>query len=156
MRRQRRHDTGPERLVRSSLHRAGLRFRIHSRPLPDHRIEADISFPRAKVLVFIDGCYWHGCPNHGTWPKANAAFWRAKIEGNQARDLATTDLLRDAGWLVVRVWEHEPSGDVAEHVAAVVRGRLVEQSASKSSSGVGHRSFAKRPRPKDGPATMPE
>src|SRR5437764_2324869 len=73
-------DTAPERKLRSALHRSGLRFRVHVRPLPGVRREADIVFPKARVAVFVDGCFWHGCPDHAPWPKANAAWWREKIE----------------------------------------------------------------------------
>jgi DNA mismatch endonuclease (patch repair protein) len=103
----RRRDTKPELLLRKELHRRGLRFYVDRAPLPKMRRRADLVFPRKKVAVYVDGCFWHGCPIHGTWPKNNADWWRQKIQGNQARDRDTDRKLADAGWTVVRVWEHE-------------------------------------------------
>jgi DNA mismatch endonuclease (patch repair protein) len=94
---------------------------VHRRPLAGLRRDADIVFPRERVAVFVDGCYWHGCPQHGTWPKANAQFWRDKIEGNRRRDQDTNARLAAAGWTAVRVWEHEQSQRAADRVEAVVR-----------------------------------
>lgn len=109
-------DTRPERAIRSYLHRKGLRFRVHA-PLPGTRRRADMTFPRLHVAVFVDGCFWHGCPDHMTWPENNAAWWRKKIEATRLRDRETTQYLTEAGWHVVRLWEHTPV-DVA--AAAVV------------------------------------
>lgn len=67
----------------------------------------DFVFSKLKVAVFVDGCFWHGCPKHATWPKTRAAFWLAKITGNKARDRKVNRLLRAKGWTVIRVWEHE-------------------------------------------------
>jgi DNA mismatch endonuclease (patch repair protein) len=117
MQRQRRRDTGPEIALRSLLHREGFRFRVDY-PLPGLRRRADVAFPRRRLAVFVDGCFWHGCPEHGTWPKANAAWWRAKITANQERDRDTDRCLREAGWEVVRVWAHEPPAQVATQVAS--------------------------------------
>lgn len=100
--------------LRRALHAGGLRYRVHRRPVPAVRREADIVFVGAKVAVFVDGCFWHGCPTHATWPKKNAEFWREKIEGNRRRDEDTDTRLADAGWLAIRVWEHEAI-DVAAH-----------------------------------------
>ena len=122
MSRQRRHDNGPELALRSELHRRGLRFRVHVRPVPSVRREADIVFRGARVAVFVDGCFWHGCPEHRTHPRRNAAFWFEKIEANRARDNETDALLRDAGWRTVRVWEHEQAGSAAARIAAMVSG----------------------------------
>jgi DNA mismatch endonuclease (patch repair protein) len=121
--RQRRRDTEVERALRSHLHRRGFRFRIHQRPLSGLRREADIVFGSTRVAVFVDGCFWHGCPTHGTWPRANADWWRQKIESNIARDRDTDARLRDAGWEAVRVWEHEAPDEAAQRVADVVNGR---------------------------------
>ena len=116
-------DTGPERLLRSHLHRLGLRFRVQQRVLDGLRRRADVVFKSARVVVFLDGCFWHGCPVHGTWPRANAAFWKDKIETNRRRDADTDARLAGAGWLVIRVWEHEEPRSAAARVAAVVRRR---------------------------------
>ena len=116
-------DTAPERTLRSALHRSGLRFRVHVRPVPGIRREADIVFPAARVAVFVDGCFWHGCPEHASWPKANAEWWRRKIEGNRERDDDTDERLREAGWTVVRMWTHEDPTAKASEIAQIVRRR---------------------------------
>jgi DNA mismatch endonuclease (patch repair protein) len=113
-------DTSPEKALRSRLHAMGFRFRV-DHPLPGLRRRADISFVRARLVVFVDGCFWHGCPQHATWPKANAEFWRAKIETNRRRDADTNARLEAAGWRVLRFWEHEDAATVAETIAATVR-----------------------------------
>jgi DNA mismatch endonuclease (patch repair protein) len=116
-------DTPAELRVRRLLHAMGLRYLIDARPLQDSSRRADIVFRRAMVAVFIDGCFWHGCPKHGTWPKTNEHFWREKILANRARDSDTSVRLRQRGWLVVRVWEHEDPTRAAERVARRVRAR---------------------------------
>lgn len=116
-----RRDTAPELALRKELHRRGLRYRLQTRVPGNHRRTIDIAFTRAKVAVFVDGCFWHGCPQHAMRPKANSEWWRWKIEGNQARDANTTELLHAAGWSVVRVWEHEDVGAAADLVGAAVR-----------------------------------
>ncbi len=101
----------------------GLRYRIHRRPLPQLRRQADIVFTRARVAVFVDGCFWHGCPDHGTSPKVNGEWWAAKLEVNRKRDLDTNAQLAEAGWTTVRVWEHEEATAAAQGVSeAVARG----------------------------------
>jgi DNA mismatch endonuclease (patch repair protein) len=92
-------------------------------PVPGLRRRADVVFPRERVAVFVDGCFWHGCPEHVTWPAANAAWWRRKIVGNQVRDRDTDRRLRAAGWTVVRVWEHEEPEVSASRVADTVTSR---------------------------------
>lgn len=116
----RRRDTAPEVAIRTILHRMGLRYRVDCRPLPNLRRRADLLFPREMVAVYIDGCFWHGCPLHASWPKENADFWRHKISANRIRDESTNQLLSDAGWLVIRVWEHEDSEAAAKRIAALV------------------------------------
>ncbi len=106
--------------LRSALHARGLRFRIHQRLLTSHRRSADIVFSRAKVAAFVDGCFWHGCPQHATWPKRNADFWRDKIETNIRRDRDTDAALVAAGWSPVRVWEHEDVDAAADRIAELV------------------------------------
>jgi DNA mismatch endonuclease (patch repair protein) len=122
MKRQRQRDTAPELALRSLLHRRGLRFRVNY-PIPGLRRRADLAFTKTRVAVFVDGCFWHGCPEHGTWPKENADWWRGKIEGNRERDRDTDRRLADAGWVSVRVWEHEDVRSAAQNVAEVVEGR---------------------------------
>ena len=118
-----------ERELRSELHRRGLRFRLHRCLLVGSRRSVDITFPASRTAVLIDGCFWHGCPEHGTWPKNNAEWWRAKIEDNIARDRDSDRKLAEAGWTVVRVWEHETVGAAADRIEAVVR-RPIGQRAS--------------------------
>jgi DNA mismatch endonuclease (patch repair protein) len=120
---QRRRDTSCEMAIRSLLHAAGFRYRVDARPLADWRRRADLVFPRARTAVFIDGCFWHGCPDHGAAPKSNAAWWQAKIARNRERDAETDARLRAAGWIVLRIWEHENPMDAAARVADVVRER---------------------------------
>jgi DNA mismatch endonuclease (patch repair protein) len=108
MQANRRRDTRPEMALRSALHRAGLRYRCDFRiDMPAGRVRPDIVFTRKRVAVFVDGCYWHRCPEHGSQPKTNPAYWSQKFERNVARDARNTAWLTDAGWIVVRVWEHE-------------------------------------------------
>lgn len=116
-------DTKPELALRSAVHRLGLRYRVSAKPLAGLRRTADLVFPRAKVAVFLDGCFWHGCPEHHTVAAANAKFWRYKVEGNRARDRNTDERLAEAGWVSVRVWEHEDASEAAQRVREVVRGR---------------------------------
>lgn len=113
-------DTGPELAVRRLVHAMGLRYRVNARPLPTLRRTADLLFTRQRVAVLIDGCYWHGCPEHHTAARRNAEFWRAKVERNRARDAATNEALAVAGWTVLRFWEHESPAEVAEAVRAAV------------------------------------
>ncbi|MGQ0846836.1 MAG: very short patch repair endonuclease [Sporichthyaceae bacterium] len=109
-------DTPCELKLRKLLHRAGLRYRVDYRPIKEVRRKADVVFTKAKVAVFVDGCFWHNCPTHGTWPKANAEWWREKLEGNTARDRNTDERLAEAGWTVVRIWEHEVPEEAATKV----------------------------------------
>lgn len=124
MARQATRGTAIEYALRRELHRRGLRYRLHRRPVAGLRREADLVFPRTRVAVFVDGCFWHACPTHATWPKANAEFWRTKIERNRDRDRETDAQLAEAGWEVVRVWEHDDPAEAAIHIERVVASRL--------------------------------
>lgn len=119
----RRRDTQPELRLRSALHRMGLRFRVDTSPIEGSRRRADIVFTRAKVAVFVDGCFWHGCPLHGTRSKTNTAFGDEKIKANQARDRDTDGQLSAIGWIPIRIWEHESNDVAAVRVARTVRSR---------------------------------
>ena len=130
MSRQASRDTLPELLLRRRLHARGLRYTVHRRPVAEVRRTADIVFSRVRVAVFVDGCFWHGCPQHATAPKTNAVWWSTKLARNVERDRETDALLADAGWSVVRVWEHEPPDDAATRVQAVI------EAARQSRSGV--------------------
>ncbi len=135
MSRQKSRDTEIEVALRRTLHAAGLRYRVHRRPIKGVRREADIVFGPARVAVFVDGCFWHGCPAHATWPRRNAAFWRGKIEGNRARDQDTDARLAAAGWLSVRVWEHEEVGDAAARIAGLVAERRPARTPASGAAG---------------------
>jgi len=112
----RRRDTAPELKVRRLLHAAGLRYRVDARPIATIRMRADIVFSRRKIAVFIDGCFWHGCPQHRTSPKSNADYWTPKLARNIERDAEVTKLLRAEGWMVLRYWEHEDPARVAADI----------------------------------------
>lgn len=127
MRAQGGRDTSPELALRSALHHRGLRFRVQRRVLPDVRRTADIVFGPARVVVDVRGCFWHGCPVHGTSPKANAEWWRQKIDKNRDRDADTEARLREAGWALIVVWEHEDPAEAAQRVHAAVEQAQLEQ-----------------------------
>jgi DNA mismatch endonuclease (patch repair protein) len=116
-------DNVRERSLRSELHARGLRFRLHQSVLKGLRRTVDIAFPASRTAVFMDGCFWHSCPEHRTWPKSNAAWWRQKIEANVARDRDTDARLQADGWLVLRVWEHEPLSMAADRIESAVNAR---------------------------------
>ena len=120
MRVVRRRDTDIERRLRSALHREGLRYRIDRQVLPGMRRRVDIVFGPSRVAVLVHGCYWHGCDMHGTWPKANAAWWRQKIEANRRRDADTRRRLTEAGWTVIEIWEHDSLADAVQRILSVV------------------------------------
>ena len=123
MQAQRRRDTAPELALRRRVHKLGLRYRVDRAPLPGLRRRADLVFGPARTAVFVDGCFWHGCPEHGQLPAANGDWWRAKLAGNRARDRDTDRRLDEAGWLALRIWEHEDPEEAARRVVEVVRAR---------------------------------
>ncbi len=115
-------DTRPEVRLRSELHRRGLRFFKNRAPVPGVRCRADVVFPGPRVLVMVDGCFWHRCPEHGVQPSTNESYWRAKLDRNVERDRENEAAFEAAGWLVVRVWEHESPVIAAERIVRLVRG----------------------------------
>jgi len=118
--RQRRRDTGIEVRLRQRLHARGLRFRLVA-PVPGRaRRSIDVAFARERVAVLVDGCFWHACPLHGTLPQTNRDWWASKLAANAARDLDTRGVLEEAGWAVIRVWEHEDPESAADAVEALV------------------------------------
>jgi DNA mismatch endonuclease, patch repair protein len=123
MSRQATRDTAPEVALRRELHRRGLRFRLGRRPVATLRSTPDITFGPSRVAVYVDGCFWHSCPLHATRPASNEEWWDQKLARNRERDRATDAILTEAGWLVVRVWEHEAAGEAADRVESVVRSR---------------------------------
>ncbi|NZA27211.1 very short patch repair endonuclease [Luteimonas sp. SJ-92] len=113
-------DNACERALRSALHKRGFRYRLH-RPVEGTRRTIDIAFVSKRLAVFVDGCFWHGCPVHGSAPKNNAAWWRRKIDANVARDHDTAIRLEASGWRVVRVWEHESVEVAADRISRLLR-----------------------------------
>ncbi|MBM7388015.1 DNA mismatch endonuclease (patch repair protein) [Clavibacter michiganensis] len=132
MRSNRRRDTRPELSVRKILHARGLRYRVDHRVVQESRSRADIAFTRQRIAVFIDGCFWHSCREHLHVPKANADYWIPKLARNVERDAEVTALLRRLGWTVLRFWEHEPAGEVADRIIA-----SVERARSSASTARG-------------------
>jgi DNA mismatch endonuclease, patch repair protein len=118
----RRSNTKPELRIRSALHRMGFRFRKDKLLTEGSiKVHADVVFTRSRVAVFIDGCFWHRCPQHGSDPKSNRDYWLPKLAANVERDRRVDAALTDAGWRVVRIWEHEDPVEVAESIATIVR-----------------------------------
>lgn len=121
MRANRRRDTKPEQALRSALHLRGLRFRKDFPIRAGKRlVKPDIVFTRRRVAVFLDGCFWHACPDHGNTPRRNSSYWVWKLKRNVERDRSVNEALAEAGWGVIRVWEHESPADAA----ALIAGRL--------------------------------
>lgn len=116
-------DTKPEVALRSAVHSLGLRYRVGTRPLKQMRRTADLVFSNEKVAVFLDGCFWHGCPEHHTVAATNAKFWADKVEGTRTRDRDTDRRLSEAGWESVRVWEHEDPLEAARRIRVIVTAR---------------------------------
>lgn len=123
LRRVRKRHTAPELLLRSALHRRGVRYRLHVRVPGCPRRSIDIALTRARVAVFVDGCFWHGCGLHFHLPQHNREWWTWKVAGIQRRDLETVELLTAADWVALRVWEHEDMEQVAEQVLDLWRRR---------------------------------
>lgn len=123
MSRQAVRNTEPELCLRRALHELGLGYRLHRQVLPDVRRSADIVFVGPQVAVFVDGCFWHGCEQHKGTPRSNAAWWAQKISRNRERDAETDARFKKAGWLPVRVWEHEDPAIAAKRIARLVRDR---------------------------------
>jgi DNA mismatch endonuclease (patch repair protein) len=117
---QKSRDTTCELALRSRLHRLGLRFRVHRKLLPNLRRTADIVFGPTKIAVFVDGCFWHGCTRHIGWPKSNVEWWKRKIRNNIVRDKDTNRLLNQAGWTVIRVWEHDDPSIIAPRIMRII------------------------------------
>jgi DNA mismatch endonuclease (patch repair protein) len=125
MRANRSRDTRPELALRKAVFALGMRYRVAARPLPAVRRTADLVFTKAKVAVFMDGCFWHGCPEHHTVAVRNGDYWAQKVARNQARDADTDKRLEEAGWLPVRVWEHEDPSRAAKEIQAAVEERRI-------------------------------
>lgn len=123
MKATRREGTEPERALRTALHARGLRYRLHRRIEGVPRVKPDIVFVSARVAVYVDGCFWHSCPIHGTAPKSNSKWWCEKLTKNVERDRRTDEALAAAGWKVVRIWEHEDPEEAANKIQQVIADR---------------------------------
>ncbi len=120
MGRIRQKNTSAEVALRRALHRRGLRYRLHVLVISKPRRIADVAFVNLRIAIFVDGCFWHGCPIHATWPKTNSEFWERKILANKKRDRDTDDRLQADGWEVVRVWAHESADLAADRIRSIV------------------------------------
>lgn len=120
-------DTKPEMAVRRAAHALGLRYRVNARPLSSARRTADMLFPRERIAVFVDGCFWHGCPLHHVASKSRVEYWEPKIEANRLRDADTDRKLMAAGWTSFRVWSHEDPTEVAARLRGLVDRRRRER-----------------------------
>lgn len=127
MRANRSRDTKPEMAIRRLVHAAGLRYQVDAKPVQSLNRRADLVFRGPKVAIFVDGCFWHGCPEHHTVAQTNAGFWAEKVRRTRERDVETTTALEAAGWIAVRVWEHEDPVAAASRVISVVRMRSKNQ-----------------------------
>lgn len=123
MQRMPRKDTAPEMALRRAIRSRGIGYRVDCRPEPSLRRKADIVFKSARVAVFVDGCFWHSCPKHRSVPKQNAGWWQTKLSGVIARDQDTARRLRELGWHVIRIWEHDDPNEQANKIANMVRAR---------------------------------
>lgn len=126
-----RRDTAPEVALRRELHRRGMRFRVQTKVPGNNRRTIDIAFTRVRLAVYVDGCFWHGCPKHHVRPRANSDWWRWKIERNQARDADTDRQLIASGWKVLRIWEHVLIAEAADEVEEAYRARTAELGFSR-------------------------
>ncbi|WP_435590808.1 very short patch repair endonuclease [Nocardia sp. bgisy118] len=145
MRANRRRDTTPELALRKLLYHRGLRYRVDASPIQKIRRKADIVFSADQVAVFVDGCFWHGCEVHHRPAVKNADFWRQKIAANQTRDRETNDALRSAGWMVIRVWEHEDPIAAADRIEqAIMR---LRETRTPSGEARGRRTAREAPKP---------
>jgi DNA mismatch endonuclease (patch repair protein) len=121
LRGSRKRDTKPELAIRALLHKRGMRFRVDfALSVGELRVQPDIVFPRARVAIFVDGCFWHKCPLHGNTPRRNTHYWGPKLARNVMRDRAVDNELSEAGWRVLRFWEHVPAEDVTDAVAEAI------------------------------------
>ena len=134
MSRTRSRDNALERQLRKALYKQGIRFRIHYSGISGTRRTIDIALIGRRVALFLDGCFWHGCPLHGTWPKRNSAFWHAKITRNISRDRDTDRRLTGEGWRVLRIWEHQT---LEEAITAV--GTMLDAGSARISGASGER-----------------
>ena len=127
-------NTKPELAIRRILFADGFRYRVCARPLPGYRHTADIVFPRRKIAIFVDGCFWHGCPLHYHTPKTHGDFWSTKIKANKDRDAKVDSHLKAAGWTVVHIWEHVSPQDAASEVEKMMLSRISETIAAEPQS----------------------
>lgn len=131
-------ETNPERLLATSLNRRGLRFHKDVPPEAHLKIKADIVFPRQRICIFVDGCFWHGCPIHLKVPKTHTDWWKEKIEDNKKRDVRQTQQLESCGWAVLRYWEHDVTLESLPFLCSEIERRVktkVNADERRSASG---------------------
>ena len=153
MRAIRSRDTKPELAIRRELHRRGYRYTVDVAPLAGFNRRADIVFSRTRVAIFVDGCFWHGCPQHGrTTFNYNGGYWSSKLAKNKTRDADTVTQLQAAGWEVLRVWEHEEALEAADTIARIVdaRSRALIQTGKSSRDLVDRKCRSPIPDPRSG------
>jgi DNA mismatch endonuclease, patch repair protein len=122
MRANRSHDTGPELRLRRALHAVGYRYRVNVHlHVPGRRVRPDLVFTKWRLAVFVDGCYWHRCPEHGRLPSDPTGYWAVKLQRNVDRDSAVDRALEISGWRVLRIWEHIPVGQAVAMVEDAIR-----------------------------------
>lgn len=137
--------TLPEVAVRRALHASGIRYRLHRTDLPG---KPDIVLVGPRVAVFVDGCFWHACPQHCVFPKNNADWWRTKLDGNVARDRRNDERLRQAGWEPLHIWEHESTQAAISRLLELRDQRLVDRASLCSPKQI-TKGRPKRAEPKD-------
>lgn len=130
MRAVKQRDNASELSIRSILHRHGLRFRVHRHLIPGRSRTVDVVLAKAKIAVFVDGCFWHSCPRHATLPKANREWWRAKLQANKTRDRQTDRALVRLGWRVMRIWEHEAADAAAQKIINAASASQMQRSTA--------------------------
>jgi DNA mismatch endonuclease (patch repair protein) len=135
MRANKKRDTKPEQRLRAALFARGLRFRKHFRiDAGGVRVRPDVVFPGPRLAVFVDGCFWHGCPDHGTSPRSNPVYWEAKLKRNRSRDRDVDEALSNHGWMVMRIWEHVETGDAVEAIVDALQRRRGEHQRVRRSA----------------------
>ncbi len=130
MRATRQHGTKPEVALRGALNQLGIVYHVDQSPVSGLKSRPDLIFEDTRIAVYVDGCFWHSCPIHGTLPKSNRQWWQAKLEANRQRDAKANDVLASAGWYVVRVWEHADPITVAKELADLIAQRQIHQPES--------------------------
>lgn len=136
MKKQGQRDTRAELLIRRRLHALGFRFRVDRKPEPSMRTRGDLIFTRQRVVVFVDGCFWHACPQHRSVPRTNSAWWKEKLAANVMRDERATQQLQACGWTVVRIWEHENTEAAVDQIIEAVGSSHLRKSRASNGGDI--------------------